>query len=266
MMKEPSLINILIIEADPIFALGLTASLQQAGYSIAGIAGHAEEAGRLFIENEVDIILAGLQLPGDKDGIDTIIELMKIKRTPVIYLITAEDSDVINRTRQTFPAAILIKPCNSTNICMAVELAIQNGTHGEWREYASDLIPIDPNAAKEAKDDIIDKETIFRQGNHIFIKRNFKFIKIGLHEILYMEADGNYIHIIITDKKFTLRLSLTQAIRKINCNKLVRINRSSVVNVDAIQSFNKEHVVIAQYEIPIGKNYKESFFMQLGFR
>ncbi len=114
--------------------------------------------------------------------------------------------------------------------------------------------------------DVVDKEVILRQRNYIFIKRNFLFVKINLSEILYLEADGNYVHVVMKDKKFTVRLSLMQVIQKINYSRFARINRSSVVNVDAIQSFNKEQVEIAQYEIPIGKSYKESFFRQLGFR
>ena len=114
--------------------------------------------------------------------------------------------------------------------------------------------------------DVVDKEVILRQGNYIFIKRNFLFVKLKLSEILFLEADGNYVHVVMKDKKFIVRLSLMQVLQKINYSRFARINRSSVVNVDAIQSFNKEQVEIAQYEITIGKSYKESFFRQLGFR
>ena len=122
--------------------------------------------------------------------------------------------------------------------------------------------PIPPVAGTNGHD-AVDKEVILRQGNYIFIKRNFQFVKLKLSEILFLEADGNYVHVVMKDKKFTVRLSLLQVIQKINYSRFARINRSSVVNVDAIQSFNKEQVEIAQYEIPIGKSYKESFFRQL---
>ena len=107
---------------------------------------------------------------------------------------------------------------------------------------------------------MIDQESILHQSDSIFVKRNFRFVKIRLDEILYLEAEGNYVHIVAGDKKFTVRLSLIQATEKIGYPKLVRINRSAVVNVDAIQSFNKEQVMVGKHEISIGKNYKESFF------
>ena len=43
--------------------------------------------------------------------------------------------------------------------------------------------------------DVVDKEVILRQGNYIFIKRNFLFVKLKLSEILFLEADGNYVPI-----------------------------------------------------------------------
>jgi DNA-binding LytR/AlgR family response regulator len=111
---------------------------------------------------------------------------------------------------------------------------------------------------------MIDQESILRLTDCIFVKRNFQFVKIRLDEILYMEAAGNYVHIVAGDKKFTVRLSLIQAVEKIHYPKLVRINRSVVVNVDAIQSFNKEQVMVGQREISIGKNHRGPFFRQLG--
>jgi len=109
---------------------------------------------------------------------------------------------------------------------------------------------------------MIDQESILRLADCIFVKRNFRFVKIRLDEILYLEAAGNYVHIVTGDKKFTVRLSLIQAIEKIHYPKLVRINRSAVVNVDAIQSFNKEQVTVGKHEISISKNHRGAFFRQ----
>ena len=264
-LKEPELIKVLVVEADSILSQGLSVGLQQYGYTIAGIAGQAEEAVRLFKENDVDIILMSIHIPGHKDGIDTVLELMKIRRVPVIYLIAFADPATMGRIKQTYPVAFLIKPYNSSSISIAIEMAMHNFIASGQQDIATEVNPPVPAVAATNVHDVVDKEVILRQGNYIFIKRNFLFVKINLSEILYLEADGNYVHVVMKDKKFTVRLSLMQVIQKINYSRFARINRSSVVNVDAIQSFNKEQVEIAQYEIPIGKSYKESFFRQLGF-
>ena len=265
-LKEPELIKVLVVEADSILSQGLSVGLQQYGYTIAGIAGQAEEAVRLFQENDADIILINIHIPGDMDGIDTALELMKIKRVPVIYLLAYADAATIGRIKQTYPVAFLIKPYNSSNISVAIEMAMHNFMACGQQDIVTEVNPPAQAVAGTNGHDVVDNEVILRQGNYIFIKRNFLFVKINLSEILYLEADGNYVHVVMKDKKFTVRLSLMQVLQKINYSRFARINRSSVVNVDAIQSFNKEQVEIAQYEIPIGKSYKESFFRQLGFR
>jgi len=265
-LKEPELIKVLVVEADSILSQGVSVGLQQYGYAIAGIAGQAEEAIRFFKENDVDIILINIHIPGDKDGIDTVLELMKIKRVPVIYLIAFADAATIGRIKQTYPVAFLIMPYNSSNISIAIEMAMHNFIACGQKDIVTEVNPPIPAVAGTDGHDVVGKEVILRQGNYIFIKRNFLFVKLKLSEILYLEADGNYVYVVMKDKKFTVRLSLMQVIQKINYSRFARINRSSVVNVDAIRSFNKERVEIAQYEIPIGKSYKESFFRQLGFR
>lgn len=266
MKIEPELVKVLIVEADPMLALGISVSLEQHGYAITGIAGQAEEASRLFRENEADIILINIHIPGNRDSIDTVHELMKIKRVPVIYLIEIADAATINRIKQTYPVAFLTQPYNSSKVCIATEMAIHNFITCGEQDIMTEEHSLLPAAVKKNGQDVTDNEIILRQGNYIFLKRNFQFVRINLREILYMEAEGNYVHIVIKDKKFTIRLSLMQVMRRINYSRFARINRSSVVNMDAIQSFNKEQVCIAQYEIAIGKNYKESFFRQLGFR
>ena len=263
---EPELVKVLIVEDDSMLALGISVSLQQHGYAVAGIAGQAEEAGRLFKENDVDIILINIHIPGDKDGIDTVLELMKIKRVPVIYLTAVADDATISRIKQTYPVAFLTKPYNSRNVCIATEMAIHNFIGCGELDIMTEENSLAPVGVKKSGYDAVDNEIILRQGNHIFLKRNFQFVKINLRDILYMVAEGNYVHIVIKDKKFTVRLSLMQVMRKLNYSRFARINRSSVVNMDAIQSFNKEQVFIAQHEIAIGKNYKDSFFRQLGLR
>ena len=237
------MIKVLVVEADPILSRELSAGLQQYGYTISGIARQTEEAVRFFKDADADIVLINTHIAGDKDGIDTVLELMKIKRVPVI-----------------------LYPNDNGNVSIAIEMAMHNFIASGQRDIATEENPPLPAAAGTNGHDVVDKEVILRQGKYIFIKRNFLFVKIDLREILYLEADGNYVHIVMKDKKFTIRLSLMQVIQKINYSRFARINRSSVVNVDAIQSFNKEQVEIAQYEIPIGKIYKESFFRQLGFR
>ena len=87
-----------------------------------------------------------------------------------------------------------------------------------------------------------------------------------LADILYVEADNNYINLVTAETKLTVRLSLNQFMEKIKHAKLIRTHRSFSVNMDAIESFNDQQVIVGKHELPIGRNYREAFLQHFNFR
>ncbi|MCY7421548.1 MAG: LytTR family transcriptional regulator [Chitinophagaceae bacterium] len=81
-----------------------------------------------------------------------------------------------------------------------------------------------------------------------------------MSDLLFVEADNNYVNIITTDKKLTVCLSLNQLPEKLHFKQLDRIHRSFAVNMNAIQSFNKQQVIVNKTEIPIGSTTAKSFY------
>jgi DNA-binding LytR/AlgR family response regulator len=256
-------VNILIVEDESIVALDLASGLEHDGYNIAGIADNAEEAQQLFNDNEVDIILMDVNIIGDKDGIDTAIEILKQKAVPIIYLTAFTDAATIERIKQTHPAAFLSKPYSLTNVRIAIDLAVNNFAVSHEQQPTGKIIPLDKDSRTTGTPE---KEMILRMHDHIFVKHNYAFVKLKLDELLYIEAENNYTSIVTAEKKFLLRLSLNQLLEKINYKSLVRIHRSFAVNINTIQSFNEHEVEINQQHLPIGRNYKEDFIKQFDFR
>jgi len=257
-------VNILIVEDESIVALDLASGLEHDGYNIAGIADNAEEAQQLFTDNEIDIVLMDVNIIGEKDGIDTAIEILKQKAVPIIYLTAFTDATTIERIKQTHPAAFLSKPYSLTNVRIAIDLAVNNFAVSREQQSTGKIIPLDKDGNRSTGSP--EKEMILRMHDHIFVKHNYAFVKLKLSELLYIEADNNYTSIVTADKKFLLRLSLNQLQEKINYKALVRIHRSYAVNINAIQSFNEQEVEVNQQHLPIGRNYKEEFLKQFDFR
>jgi DNA-binding LytR/AlgR family response regulator len=257
-------INILIVEDESIVALDLANGLEQDGYQIAGIADSAEEARQLFNDHEIDIVLMDVNIIGSKDGIDTAVELLKQKPVPIIYLTAFTDAGTIDRIKQTHPAAFLSKPYSLTNVRIAIELAINNFAVTSQQRETGKIIPLDKNATRSTTSP--EREMILRMNEYIFVKHNYVFVKIKLADLLYVEADNNYVSLVTPDKKFLLRMSLGQVLDKVNYKALVRIHRSFAVNISCIQSFNDQEVEINQQQLPIGRNYKEEFLRNFNFR
>jgi DNA-binding LytR/AlgR family response regulator len=201
---------------------------------------------------------------GEKDGIDTAVEILKQKAVPIIYLTAFTDTATIERIKQTHPAAFLSKPYSLTNVRIAIDLAVNNFAVSREQQPTGKIIPLDKDSSRPSS--APEREMILRMEDHIFVKHNYAFVKLKLSELLYVEADNNYTSIVTADKKFLLRLSLNQLLEKISYKALVRIHRSYAVNINAIQSFNEQEVEINQQQLPIGRNYKEEFMKQFDFR
>ena len=136
-------VNILIVEDESIVALDLASGLEHDGYNIAGIADNAEEAQQLFTDNEIDIVLMDVNIIGEKDGIDTAIEILKQKAVPIIYLTAFTDATTIERIKQTHPAAFLSKPYSLTNVRIAIDLAVNNFAVSREQQSTGKIIPLD---------------------------------------------------------------------------------------------------------------------------
>jgi DNA-binding LytR/AlgR family response regulator len=140
------------------------------------------------------------------------------------------------------------------------------------RKHVIDLILLDVNlkgpcdgieAKKERKQE--SKESMLHFNNSIFIKQNYKFIKIALDDIFYLEADSNYTYIYTAEKKYAIRHSLQNVMDRLMLSNFVRTHRSYAVNINHLSTFNDNSVSIGKYDIPLGRNYKETFFKHFNF-
>lgn len=268
-------INILIVEDESIVAMDLSTGLLHNGYHVTGIADNAVDARDLFEQNDVDIVLMDINLIGEKDGVDTVVDLMKIKQRPVIYLTAFTDTATVERVKKTFPAAFLTKPYSIANVRIAIDLALNNfAALKEERQadptadasaQAGKVINMQPETGAASKAAGTDKETILQMNDCIFIKQNYQFVKVRIADILYVESDNNYVRIITSGGLYVLRVSLNQLLEKIIFQQLVRIHRSYAVNIHAVKSFTEQDVLLGDKELPIGKNYKETFLKRFNF-
>ncbi len=254
-------INILIVEDEAIVAMDLGASLTKEGYVIAGIADNADDAEELFRANEVDIMLVDINIVGVTDGISLVERLNNIRDTPVIYLTALSDSETIQRMKRTRPSAYITKPYSIQNVHIAIELALSNFATLHSSKPRQEAIPMHP-----VKETDTDKEQILQLNDYIFIKQNYRFVKVLLNDVMYAEADNNYVHLITAEKKYAVRMSLQQLEDKVNYTHFIRIHRSYIVNMNAITTFTDTELQAGKFTLPIGRNYRDTFIRQFNFR
>ena len=91
--------------------------------------------------------------------------------------------------------------------------------------------------------------------SHIFIKSGYEQIRVDLDSIRYAEANGNYVVLVLENKKIVSRLTMSEAEALLPATNFMRVHRSYIVSKKHIQRIDKRAVWVQQAEIPIGPAY-----------
>lgn len=112
----------------------------------------------------------------------------------------------------------------------------------------------------------LNRDTILRIENQVFVKSNQQFVRINLTEVLYLEAEDIYTTLVTPQKKYVLRLSLTQVLDRISYVWFVRVHRSYAVNIEQVEAFSEQEITIGPKLLPLGRSYRETFIDRFTFR
>ncbi len=247
--------NLLVVEDEAILAMTLCDHLEAEGYCVVGIANNGVKAIDLFQHNQVDLLLCDINIKGEFDGIETARRINAIQNVPVIYLTAYSDADTVSRAKQTFPAAYLTKPYDIINLRLAIEIALNNGNRDSHASPAPTSTVVEQLANP--------REMILKSGQHIFIRQGYQFVKINLSDIHVLVAEDIYTTFVTATKKYSLRMSLTTVLDKLDYPKVVRVHRSYAVNTLLVDTFDENEIRIAERLVPLGRHFKEQFIQSL---
>lgn len=92
---------------------------------------------------------------------------------------------------------------------------------------------------------------------HFFFNVAKKKVKVFVDEILYVEAQKEYIKIQTTDKLIITKLQLSALEEILPGNNFIRVHRSFIIAKDKVEAYSIYDIEIGGKLIPIGRNYKE---------
>ncbi|MBB4802769.1 DNA-binding LytR/AlgR family response regulator [Flavobacterium nitrogenifigens] len=189
-------------------------------------------------ENEIDIVFSDIEMP-KFTGLEM---AQSLTNPPVIIFITAH-RDFALEGFETGASDYLLKPVRFDRFLRAVNRA---------KEYLS-----------------LKKTNSVHQINsdRIFIKSEGKLIKILLNEILYVEAQGDYLKFVINGATYTTLGTLKSMEEVLKLPMFFRVQRSFILNLEAVRSLNGNIVeLIDGKTISAALNKKEELYQLLGIR
>lgn len=97
----------------------------------------------------------------------------------------------------------------------------------------------------------------------IFVKTEYRFERIDIDDILYIEGMKDYLRIICSEKKIMTLQSFSKLEDILPPKKFCRVHKSYIVAIDKIKSVERGIIIIADKRIPVSNTYKDNFFARI---
>ena len=228
--------NCIIVDDEPLGRKAIQLLVKETTIlKLLGSFGDADAAGRFMAENQVDLVFLDIRMPG-ADGIEFAKSIPK--ETLVIFTTAYPEYAVDSYALDAID--YLLKPVEPERFQKAVEKAC---------DYLLLL------SEKSQKNQL---ETVAQ--NHIFVRSDRRFYRILFEDILFIEGLKDYIIIQTNQRKIITKSSLKAIQEQLPTDIFMRVNKSYIVNLNQIESFDANDIFIGKHEIAIGSAYKDSFF------
>ena len=96
----------------------------------------------------------------------------------------------------------------------------------------------------------------------IFLKTEYKIMRVSLSEITYIEAMSEYLRIFLEDKTrpIVVLLSMKKMEERLPSASFMRVHRSYIINLKKIREVSKSHIILENdVDVPVGDLYKDTF-------
>ena len=213
--------KILIVDDEVLIAEFLKDKLMAMDYTNIALAHSRKQAFELINSFNPNLILLDIRMKNEREGIEIAEELNKNYNIPFIFITAHSDKDIIQHALSTKPSGYITKPFKAIDIYAAVHLVETN------------------------------IETI--NESFLLFKDGTANIKLATDTILFAQSDDNYIHVVTSSKKYTLRNTLEWFRENTPSHMFHRTHRSYIVNISKITKSTKKRVFINQIEIPISR-------------
>lgn len=96
---------------------------------------------------------------------------------------------------------------------------------------------------------------------YLFVKADYKIIRLDTDKILYMESKSEYVRIFLEESKPIMTLLSMKALEeRLPADRFMRVHRSFIVNLQKIQAVANNRIIFNKDAyIPIGNQYKKNF-------
>ena len=223
------IINCAIIDDEPLAAGLLKSYVEKTPFlQLIGTYGSAIEAMRELRENPAQLLFLDIQMP-ELSGI----EFAKILPTETKIIFTTAFQQYAVDGYKVNALDYLMKPISYEDFLVSADKAL------DWFT-------------------IIQKQKAYAADRFMFVKSDYKLIRIDLDDILYIEGLKDYVRIYLKDgNNIKSLMNMKKVEDYLPHPEFMRIHRSYIVHMTKAESVDRFQIVFGKEFIPVSESYKD---------
>ena len=186
---------------------------------LVGVYGSAVEAMKELRNNPVDLLFLDIQMP-------------EPKKTKVIFT-TAFDRYAIDGYKVN-AVDYLLKPISYDSFVLSVNRVLER-----------------------CRD--VDRQDVMSADGFVYVKSEYKLVKINFDDILYIEGVKDYVKIYFRDRRKPVMslMNMKKLEDYLPKSQFMRVHRSFIVNMSVADMIDRGRIVAGDTFIPVSESYKE---------
>ncbi|OQP56827.1 hypothetical protein A3860_09590 [Niastella vici] len=205
---------------------------QLPGWKIQQLCSNAIEAFEALQTYAVDVLFLDIRMP-----IITGIDFLKSLKTPPLVIFTTAYNKYAMDGYELNAVDYLLKPISLQRLMLAAQKVTER--------LQARLI-----GSNQAPQPVV---------NYFFVRHDNKLVKIDFADILFVEGMQNFVKIHTTAKTYVVTYTMKSMSALLPSADFIRVHKSYIVALAAINTVFGNTIEIGQTQIPIGTNYRLAF-------
>lgn len=236
-MLHSSPLRCLVVDDDPISIQIVENCIASTDFlTFAGSCSSAVQAAEVLRGQPIDLLFLDVEMPL-MSGLDL---LRTLQNPPMVVLVTSSQQYAVEAFEHDV-VDYLVKPISYARFLKAAQRALETAE------------------TRAAPDPALVPDT----AEFTFVKVDTKLVKVLFDEVRYVEALGDYVHVVTGQSKLIVYSTMKAVEEKFPSALFVRVHRSFIVNLKRVQSIEDNSIILDGKHIPIGQTYVREVIQRL---
>jgi two-component system, LytTR family, response regulator len=250
-------LRVAIVDDEPLAREGVALNLRgEADVEIVALCADGTEAVKAIRELTPDLVFLDVRMPG-LSGFD-VIETIGVERMPAVIFLTAYEQHALDAFRVN-AIDYLLKPLDPAKLAAALVRARRDIKEQNLVRRANELVSLL---------DRLSPHSANRQGR-ILVRAGANVHILKPEEIIWVEAEGDYVTLHTAEQSFLLSDSLRNMEVRLGPHGFRQIHRSCLVSMPRIRKLlaneNGDYQAVLDNgtQLKVGRRYKDALFAAL---